>query len=74
MQLEEIGKFISQLRKEKNLTQAQLEELIGVDRKTISKWENGQVAPDITILNNLASALGVTTYELLSGMFDIIHL
>lgn len=67
MKLEKIGKFIAQLRKEKNLTQAQLEELIDVDRKTISKWEHGQVAPDITILNDLASILDVTTYELLSG-------
>lgn len=41
MKLEEIGKFIAYLRKEKNLTQAELEKIIGIDRKTISKWENG---------------------------------
>ncbi len=47
MQLEEIGKFISQLRKEKNLTQAQLEELIGVDRK---QFRNGKMAKSRQIL------------------------
>lgn len=35
-----IGKFIAQLRKEKNMTQADLGNKIGVSYKTISKWEN----------------------------------
>lgn len=35
------GKFIAKKRKEKNLTQEQLAEKIGVSNKTISKWETG---------------------------------
>lgn len=40
------GKFITQKRKEKNLTQAQLAEKLGVSNKTVSKWENGKCMPD----------------------------
>lgn len=40
------GKFISWKRKEKNLTQEQLAEKLGVSNKTISKWETGKCMPD----------------------------
>ena len=42
MDQEKIGKFISELRKEKNLTQEQLAEKMGVTDKSISRWENGK--------------------------------
>ena len=44
------GKFIAQKRKEKNLTQEQLAEKIGVSNKTISKWETGKCMPDYCII------------------------
>ncbi len=62
-----IGKYISQKRKEKNMTQAQLAEKLGVSNKTISKWENGNCMPDYSIVENLCSELGITIAELMDG-------
>ncbi len=67
MDLNKIGKFIAEKRKEKNLTQEQLGNLLLVDRRTISKWENGIYAPDISLLETLASSLDVSVNELLHG-------
>jgi len=60
-----IGKFIAQKRREKNLTQEQLAEKIGVSNKTVSKWENGRSMPDYSVIEALCSALGITVPELL---------
>lgn len=62
-----IGIFISELRKEKNMTQKDLAEKLNVTDKAVSKWERGAGYPEITILPHLADALGVTTSELLQG-------
>ena len=61
------GKIIKELREKKNLTQKQLGELICVSDKTISKWETEKGLPDITLLEPLSSALGISVAELLSG-------
>ena len=45
-----IGQFIQELRKSKNMTQKDLAEIVGVSDKTISKWENGNSMPDTSIL------------------------
>ncbi len=45
-----IGAFISELRKEKELTQEQLGERLGVTQKSISRWETGKNMPDISLL------------------------
>lgn len=62
-----IGKFIAELRKEKNMTQQQLGDKIGVSFKTISKWENGRGMPELSLLKPLSEELGVTINEILSG-------
>ncbi len=62
-----LGAFIAQLRKEKNLTQKQLSEILGVSDKTVSHWEREESAPDISILPLLSYTLDVTTDELLAG-------
>ncbi len=62
-----IGKFITLKRKEKNLTQEQLAEKIGVSNKTVSKWENGKCMPDYSVIEILCNELGVTVSELLDG-------
>ena len=67
MDQEKIGKLIAKLRKEKKLTQEQLGQKVGVNSKAVSKWECGITTPDISIINNLADELGITTKELLSG-------
>ena len=63
---EKFGVFIAKLRKEKGMTQKELAEELFVSDKAVSKWERGQSLPDITLLNPLAEALGVSAAELLN--------
>ena len=62
-----MGKFIAKLRKEKNMTQQELAIKLGINSKSISRWENGNQSPDIAILQPLAYELGVTVDILISG-------
>jgi transcriptional regulator with XRE-family HTH domain len=62
-----MAQFISELRKEKNLTQKELAEQLGVTDKAVSKWERGLSCPDISLLSKLSQVLGITTSELLNG-------
>lgn len=62
-----IGKFIAENRKKKNITQERLAEKLGVTSKTISRWENGNYMPDISMLKPLSEELGITLNDLLSG-------
>ena len=61
------GGTIKTLRETRNLTQAELADKIGVSSKTVSKWETAKGLPDITLLQPLASALGVSVIELMNG-------
>ena len=61
------GAAIRQLREERNMTQAELAEKIGVSSKTVSKWETGKGLPDITLLQPLAQTLGISVIELMNG-------
>ena len=61
------GNTIRQLRESRGLTQAELAERIGVSSKTISKWETAKGLPDISLLQPLAQALGISVIELMSG-------
>ncbi len=65
--LVKMGKHISELRKKKKLTQVQLADLLNVSNKTISKWELGDLAPDITLLRPISEILGVEVEEILTG-------
>lgn len=67
MNLYVTGNTIRQLREAKRLTQAELAEKIDVSSKTVSKWETAKGLPDISLLEPLASALGGSVLELLSG-------
>lgn len=62
-----MAQFIMELRKEKELTQRDLAEQLGVTDKAVSKWERGLSCPDISLLSKLSHVLGVTTSELLNG-------
>lgn len=66
MDLVVLGKFIAELRKEQKLTQSQLGELLNVSDKTVSKWERGVNAPDISLLNEMSKIFNITTTELLN--------
>ena len=61
------GVTIKQLREGRNLTQAELAEKIGVSSKTVSKWETAKGLPDISLLQPLAQALGISVIELMNG-------
>ncbi|MBQ6583205.1 MAG: helix-turn-helix transcriptional regulator [Mogibacterium sp.] len=61
------GTMIRRLRENRNLTQQQLAERINVSDKAVSKWENGRGYPDISLIEPLAEALGVSIIELFSG-------
>ena len=67
MNQEKIGKFISECRKEKQLTQEQLAVQLGVTSKSISKWENGNCLPNASKYKSLCEILGITVNELFSG-------
>ena len=67
MNQEKIGKFISECRKEKQLTQEQLAVQLGVTSKSISKWETGNCLPDASKYKPLCEILGITVNELFSG-------
>ena len=61
------GAMIKRLREERKITQQQLAEIMNVSDKAISKWETGRGYPDITLIEPLAKALGVSVIELFSG-------
>ena len=63
----EIGKFISECRKEKGLTQAQLAEKLNITNRAISKWETGKSMPDTSVMLEVCGILGISVNELLSG-------
>ncbi len=62
-----LGKRIAALRREKELKQDELAEKLGVSPQAVSKWENDQTCPDISLLPLLAKILGVSVDELLTG-------
>ena len=62
-----IGKFISQMRKEKGLTQKQLGEELLISDKTVSKWETGKGMPEVSLMLPLCEKLGINVNELLTG-------
>lgn len=63
----QIGAFLKALRKEKNLTQEQAAEQLGVSNRTVSRWETGTNMPDISLLLEIAELYGVSIPELIEG-------
>lgn len=61
------GPAIRRFREERRMTQAQLAEKIGVSDKAVSKWETGKGLPDVSLVEELAGALGVSVLELMNG-------
>ena len=61
------GTTIKKLREKRNMTQVELAEKIGVSDKTVSKWETAKGYPDISLLEPIAGALGVSMTELVTG-------
>ena len=65
MDAKQMGKFISELRKENNMTQAQLAKELQISDKAVSRWERGLGFPDIGTLEPLAIALNINVLELM---------
>ena len=65
-----IGKTIKRLRRERDITQRQLAEYLGISPKAVSQWECDRTAPDISQLPLLANILEVTTDEILGVDVD----
>ena len=61
------GTTIKQLRENRNLTQAELAQILNISSKTVSKWETAKGLPDISLMQPLAQALGVSVIELMNG-------
>lgn len=61
------GATIRQLREERNMTQSDLAEKLGVSSKTVSKWETAKGLPDVSLLQPLAQTLGISLIELMNG-------
>ena len=62
-----MGTFLTDLRKERGLTQQEVADSLNVSNKTISKWERDEGYPEITILTEIAKFYSITTDELLNG-------
>lgn len=62
-----IGAFIAALRKEQKLTQEQLAERLGVSNRSVSRWENGNTLPDLSLMQSICQLTGITLSELLQG-------
>ena len=67
MDQQKIGGFLKELRKEKNLTQEQLAEVLNVSGRTVSRWETGSNMPDLSILVELADYYDVDIREIING-------
>ena len=67
MDLVKTGAFLKELRKEKNITQEQLAEEMGVSRRTVSRWETGSNMPDMDILIDISDFYEVDLREILDG-------
>lgn len=70
MDYSKVGRLISNLRKEKNMTQKELADIMNLSDRTISKWERGIGCPDVSLLHELSNILGVNIEKILSGDLD----
>ena len=67
MDQKKIGAFLKDLRREKEITQEQLAEELGVSGRTISRWETGNNMPDISLLVEIAEYFDVSIPEIIKG-------
>ena len=67
MNLEKVGSLILKLRKEKNMTQKQVADLLNISDKTVSKWERGLGCPDVSILTELSKIFDINIEKILLG-------
>ena len=71
--MEQIGTKIRSLRKNKNMTQEQLAEVLSVTAQSVSKWENNLSVPDVALLPMIARYFGITMDELFNYRLDALN-
>ena len=69
----DLGKKIIEMRKNKNLSQEQLAEVLNVSRQTISNWENGKFYPDIDALVKISKCFNISLDDLLASDSNILN-
>lgn len=74
MDQQKIGCFLKELRKEKNMTQEQFAEIMGVSNRSVSRWETGMNLPDLDLLIQIADYHGVELREILNGERESEHM
>lgn len=67
MEMNKTGSLIEQLRREKCMTQSDLAAAVGVSKQAVSNWECGKRFPDVSLIEALTEALGVSAAELIKG-------
>ena len=67
MDQQKIGGFLKELRQEKQMTQEQLAEQMGVSRRTVSRWETGNNLPALSVIIELADFYDVDLNEIFRG-------
>ena len=67
MDQQKIGRFLKELRKEKDLTQEQLAEILNVSGRSVSRWETGNNMPDLSLLVELSEFYSVDIKEIIDG-------
>ena len=67
MNQQKIGKFISELRKEKKLTQEELASKLGITKNAVSKWERGLSLMDVSLFKPVCDIFDISIVELLNG-------
>lgn len=70
MNCKKIGQLLNRLRKERQLTQKEVADVLNVSDKTVSKWERGLGCPDVSLLHGLSQLFGVTVDNILMGTLD----
>lgn len=73
MNQKQIGRYIAEKRRIKNLTQAQLAEQLFISDKTVSKWECGRSMPDYALIQPLCESLDISVSELIEGKNTALH-
>ncbi len=67
MEMNKTGLLIEQQRREKNMTQAELADAVGVSKQAVSNWERGKRFPDVSLIEDIAAVLGLSVAEIIKG-------
>ena len=66
--MKKFAAFLVGKRREKNITQGQLADMVGVTHQAVSKWERGETMPELSKLSDLSNALDVPTEDFVAAM------